>query len=53
MEIAAKCWDLDLVDKEPRREITFLFLSMEGIKAYNNLDKKGEKGLICLKISLA
>ena len=49
MDIAARCWDSNLVDEEPQREITFSFLSMEGIKAYYNLEKKGEIELICLK----
>ena len=49
MELAAKCWDSALVDRDPRREITFLFLSIEGVKAYNKLQKKGEIKLICLK----
>ena len=49
MDIAARCWDSNLVDEEPQREITFSFLSMEGIKAYYDLEKKGEIKLICLK----
>ena len=49
LHVCISSWDSNLVDEQPQREITFSFLSMEGMKAYYNLEKKGEIELICLK----